>query len=249
MLCCKGFWLFFFEKINLFHHYLLPLPLYLNPAELSILELVLLLQKRPRMFLGNDLRLSSLNHLLGGFGVHAKEKEGMVTFRHFTDWILYKFRKYGGAPGWAGLILITCDQDEEKAFSRFFELLDEFLKTKPLAIYHCRLAEDNFVYYYNTAHPTRSWRLVGADNREVLTPAPYEIRIVTFSVGAYMYYYDYDFAIGQSDRGYYCSDGLDTLRACKEICKAKYGVLNWKRSTKVQPAQAYPLLSEARSCW
>lgn len=48
----------------------------------------------------------------------------------FTFWVCTRFGVADGAMNWAGHIWSHCGEDNEAAFHRFFELLEEYVKER-----------------------------------------------------------------------------------------------------------------------
>ena len=91
-----------------------------------ILDLLQDIRKRPGLFLGK-VSLELLNAFIGGCCCYCSKLNGC-----FPDFF-YKFQRFienryqdQSEQGWWSIIRFSCNNDEE-AFYKFFDLLDEFL--------------------------------------------------------------------------------------------------------------------------
>lgn len=57
-------------------------------------------------------------------------QEGDLILDAFTFWICTRLGVSDGAMDWAGHIWRQCREDDEVAFRKFFELLDEYVKDR-----------------------------------------------------------------------------------------------------------------------
>ena len=90
------------------------------------------IEKRPSMYLGKAA-ISNLRSYLSGYliakrelGISSTEQE--QEFNQFTDWVKQKFH-INSDQSWDKIILFY-SEDEKIALERFFELFNEFLKSK-----------------------------------------------------------------------------------------------------------------------
>ncbi len=90
------------------------------------------IEKRPLMYLGKAA-ISNLRSYLSGYLIAKRElgiypTEQKEEFNQFTDWIGQKFN-INSAQSWDKIILFF-SEDEKVALDRFFELFNEFIKSK-----------------------------------------------------------------------------------------------------------------------
>lgn len=105
---------------------------------LNLLELLRAIRKRPAMYLSqqpqNGYSIWQLTTFITGFqsgSIGRKpHQEGDLILDAFTFWVCARFGVAGGAMGWAGHIWRHCGEDNEAAFHRFFELLEEYVKER-----------------------------------------------------------------------------------------------------------------------
>jgi hypothetical protein len=89
------------------------------------------------MYLG-ECSLSALYHTINGYalaiGVHAIDNDTTLRLPDdFNDWVAYRLHYKGSTSGWKRMIL-GASQDEATAFTRFFELLDQYKARKSRVI-------------------------------------------------------------------------------------------------------------------
>ena len=96
-----------------------------------IYELLLKIKERPGMYLGKK-SIIRLNMFISGY--YLRQYEIDYSYRSilekFGDFVNDYCLTNARAAGWATNIYRYAKKDDEKAFDLFFELLDEFLKTK-----------------------------------------------------------------------------------------------------------------------
>ena len=191
----------------------------------SVIEFAQQIRKRPSMYFGQEITLSNLEYMLYGFGLNA-QKESMVPFQYFNYWVKFKLNKYGSTYNWKVAILEYCDGNQEKGFWKFYELLDEFIELRPQKISVANLYDDNFSFYYSEKNKNKSHRIVGDDNKFILTPAPYQIKLVDFGYCVHSYHYDYQYRVNEYQYGLYSSH-FDNLEEAVREYQNQFGVLRW----------------------
>jgi hypothetical protein len=194
--------------------------------KISTVEFAKIIGKRPGMYFGNQITITSLECSLLGFGINTNV-QSLPPFHYFNYWIKQKLNKFGATYNWKVAILETCNNDERLAFDKFFELLDEFLLLKPKSITTTFLTEDNFAYYYSRDNSHKNHRIIGDENKFILDPAPYEIKLVEFDYCIHSYHYDYYFVVGEGNKGRYYQQ-FDSLIHSKKTYKEKFGGLEWQ---------------------
>jgi hypothetical protein len=193
--------------------------------KISTVEFAKIIGQRPGMFFGNQITITALEFSLLGFDLNTTV-QSLPPFHYFNYWIKQRLNKFGATYNWKIAILETCNNDEKLAFDKIFELLDEFLLLKPKSIVTTILTEDNFAFYYNKDNTHKNRRIIGVDNKYVLDPAPYAIKLVEFDYGTHSYHFDFFYAIGESNKGKYYQQ-FNSLTDSKETYKEKFGGLEW----------------------
>jgi len=208
--------------------------------KLSTLEFAKSIGQRPGMYFGAQITLTSLEYLLFGFDLKTNV-ESLPPFQYFNNWVKHKLNKFGSNYNWKVAILGACNNDEKLAFDKFYELLDEFFMLKPKSITSTLLTEDNFEFYYNKGNSNKSYRLIGTDNKRILQPSPYQIKLVEFDYCTHSYHYDYYFVVGDKDKGNYHQQ-FDSLIQSKKIYKGKYGELKWQKTDNINLETEFKLI-------
>jgi hypothetical protein len=193
---------------------------------LSTVEFAKTIGRRPGMYFGNQNTITGLEFLLHGFDQNTNV-QSLPPFHYFNYWTKKKLNKFGSTYTWRVAILETCKNDERLAFEKFYELLDEFLLLKPISITKTFLTEDNFSFYYNKDNSNKNRRIIGVDNKYILDPAPYEIKLVEFDYCTHSYHYDYYFVVGESNKGKYYQQ-FDNLIDSKKTYDERFGGLEWQ---------------------
>lgn len=99
----------------------------------KIYKMLGLIQKRPTIFLTSK-SISSLQNFLNGYLIWAFDNDeiynpGDPDFDGFKYWIFSKFNRADNVKyTYPGILLPECEGNEEKAFDRFFEYLEEYKK-------------------------------------------------------------------------------------------------------------------------
>jgi len=94
----------------------------------SIYDLLELIRKRPGVLIGEpsiyrlDSMLGGCTAGLGRFRFKLRDGE---DFHRFQDWVAWRLGYFESTLGWADMIREKSANDEE-AFSKFYDLLDEF---------------------------------------------------------------------------------------------------------------------------
>ncbi len=100
-------------------------------ADHSIFDLLNWIREKPNAFLDGECSIRRLRSFLVGYEcgmgrLHVALRESAV-FREFNDWVAKELGYAEPTSGWCNMILAKTASEEE-AFSKFFELLDGFLK-------------------------------------------------------------------------------------------------------------------------
>lgn len=93
----------------------------------NLLELLLSIEKRPKLFLGRK-DLKALRNFLDGYCLAKREQEseyGAWLYEDFRLWLVEKYQD-PRSLGWDGLIEVH--EDGENKFDMFFHLLHGFLE-------------------------------------------------------------------------------------------------------------------------
>ncbi len=104
-------------------------------------------RKKPGLYLGG-CSVTALYHTISGYlwalDQHRIEQDD--TFHlpdDFHDWVAYRLRLFGSTSGWKNMLLKACGNEEE-AFRRFFDLLDEH-KTRTAHVFAVAACEKESV--------------------------------------------------------------------------------------------------------
>ena len=103
----------------------------------NLFEVLDYVKYRPVLFLG-DKKITTLWHFIGGyqfsFSLNKIKEKSFPDFAWFSTWIKGRIKtEYGLAAGWKHHLLSTYDNDEELAFNKFFQHLEEFKNSSPKA--------------------------------------------------------------------------------------------------------------------
>ncbi|GAA4272979.1 hypothetical protein U6A24_06855 [Aquimarina gracilis] len=210
--------------------------------DFSTIEFAKFIEKRPGMFLGDQITLTNLWNMLLGFDVNSTES--IPPFHYFNYWTKKKLNKLGGGYSWRNAILEANNSNERQAFDNFFELLDEFLTLKPKSINSVLLTEENFTFYYNKENNNKSRRIIGDTmDSAILCPAPYQIKLVEFDYCTHAYHYNFYYVVGEYDKGKY-SQEFDDLNSSKETYSKKFGKLEWTETDYMDIENEFQLIVE-----
>jgi|GEM_PF-2132693 len=201
-----------------------------RPETLSVIELAQQIRQRPGMYFGDKITLTGLQNLLFGFSLNSKLKSN-PPFEYFNRWTNQKLGIEGSAQHWSWTIMNSCGNDELKAFWKFYELLDEFVLIRPLEIHETYLTIENFSSYYST-EKERPHRYIDNDlKKSVVEPAPYHIKSVDFGHCVFVYFYDFNYVVGDTKIGMYYKD-FDNMNDCKQQFNEVFGQLKWAKINK-----------------
>lgn len=95
----------------------------------GIYELLEAIRKRPAMYLGRpsiSLLEAYLHGYCAGMQSHGLTASEALPFAAFNSWVIARLYPCERNSLWGWLILRACDGNEERAFDRFFEFLDEY---------------------------------------------------------------------------------------------------------------------------
>jgi hypothetical protein len=195
-------------------------------SNLSVIEFAWHIKKRYSMYFAKDVKLTLLFNLLWGFNLNS-QKESAVPFQYFNYWAKKKLDKLGPAYDWMTAILESCNNNDEKAFWKFYELLDEFTALKPKSLLTSELTTESFAFYYSIQNKNKQYRIIGEDNRYVLDPAPYHIKLFEFDYCIHSYHFDFYWLVEEYDKNIYYGH-FDDLEKCKEMYKDRFNVNDWR---------------------
>ncbi len=72
-----------------------------------------------------------------------EDKKIATELRKFTDWVAMRLGYFECTSGWKNMLLKSENGNEEKAFKKFFILLDEFKKRKASVIYEAKISSSS----------------------------------------------------------------------------------------------------------
>ncbi len=192
---------------------------------LSTIEIAQIIRKRPQMFFGENVKLTLLANLLWGFNTNS-QKESDVPFQYFNHWTKIKLKKFGQSNNWALAILACCENDEEKAFWKFYELLDEFTGLTPKQLFIAELTPENLDFYYSLNNTHKQYRIIGVENRYIVDPAPYHVKLFEFNYCVHSYHFDYYWVVGEYEKCTYYNH-FESINKCQQIYKDQFNITKW----------------------
>ena len=95
----------------------------------KIYELLDLIKRRPDLLLTSKSISSLLNYINGYLAIPYRNNmyhQGEQDIEQFWNWIHNKVKPGSERCTMYSILLIECNGDEEKAFDKFFDYLDEF---------------------------------------------------------------------------------------------------------------------------
>lgn len=108
----------------------------------SFYEFLDRIRQRPALYLG-ETSITVFRGYFSGFLEGSKlleNKEIVTESRKFNDWVAMRLGFFEGTLGWKNMLLKFENGDEEKAFAKFFVLLDEFKARKANIIYEAKIS-------------------------------------------------------------------------------------------------------------
>ena len=204
--------------------------MYNDFAKLSVIEFAQQIRTHSSMYFGKDIKLSLLESMLWGFNLNS-QKESVIPFQYFNYWTKNKLNKFGSKYNWTVAIIESCENDEEKAFWKFYELLDEFISLKPKNLFIAELTSDSFAFYYSKDNKNKQHRIIGEDNRFILDPAPYLVKLFEFDYCVHSYHFDYYWLVDEYNKNIYYNH-FDTIKKCKTVYKDKFNISEWTTVTE-----------------
>ncbi len=121
----------------------------------NIFELIDNIKQRKSMFISPKGDIRELETLLHGYiacqSVHGIIEKNVPYFKHFSDWLRYKY-DWGLSYGWAHVLL---DKYGDNSFSEFFKLAAQFRRLNPKELTNIKLKENN--------NPTGKRVVIGID--------------------------------------------------------------------------------------
>lgn len=115
------------------------------------------LRKRPPMFIRKKY-ITYLETLINGYLMGKRDAKIYCTrlfpldFWFMHEFVRIKYNEESSTAGWCNIILNNCDNDEEKAFDRFFEVYDEFKQLRMTECIKYVLTENNIEYNNSMEH-------------------------------------------------------------------------------------------------
>ncbi len=100
--------------------------------------------QRPALYLG-ETSLTVFRGYFYGYLEGSKlleDEEIAVELRSFHNWVAMRLGFFEGTSGWKNMLLHSENGNEEKAFEKFFVLLDEFKNRKERIIYEAQINSD-----------------------------------------------------------------------------------------------------------
>lgn len=127
----------------------------------NIFDLIELIKKRPAMYTGEN-SITSMRTFLDGYEfacfVNNIECHTIYPlFWYFHEWAMEKYNWSESTAGWKNIILQENQNDEEKALTVFFELIENFRKLKPISIEYIELTEDNLKFHHSELCKTKMY--------------------------------------------------------------------------------------------
>jgi hypothetical protein len=99
--------------------------------------------QRPVMYIDPSQSITALYNYLHGYLNCAGGKKVLSNtepcYAEFNDWVAMKLNFYESTKGWRRMLLEREDGDEERAFNRFFILLEEFRNRKEILLFRAKL--------------------------------------------------------------------------------------------------------------
>jgi len=170
----------------------------------DIYEILDDLRKRQSMYLSSKKSLTALVAFFSGL-TFAQMDEGNPPFSNFSSWIARKVERMSNKMSWLWMIE---EWGDEKAFDKFFELLDEYRNCKS-------------VYLYRAIIRNHKPTFVQIINGERVEPEkPLELCIAQFSPSEV--YYLLEIYIERQDKYFPYQSSIDEV---KEIALSQWGVL------------------------
>lgn len=95
----------------------------------NLFELLILIQKRPELYIG-EKTLTCLSNNINGYNlssfINNTEKENKNIWEEFNDFVAEKVGYFESTSGYKNMILEKNEFDETKSLNMFFELLEQF---------------------------------------------------------------------------------------------------------------------------
>lgn len=213
----------------------------MNSDNRSIFDITRDIKEHPFLYFSGKLKFTDLYHLILGYSFH-KIPSGNPPFEYFNIWIKKKFDKWGSTMHWTVAILQECNNDEEEAFWKFFELLDEFSQINPQKMWSTDLTEFQFAAYYALDNP-KDARLANFSGRRIIHPAPYHIKIVQFDYAVHSYNFDFFYAVHDSFHGEH-EQSFNNIDLCFQFHETKYKDMRWDEVPKDKVQSEFELITQ-----
>ena len=100
------------------------------------------IRQRPALYL-SETSITVFKGYFNGFLEGSKlldNKAVASELRKLNDWVAMRLGYFEGTSGWKNMLLKSENGDEEKAFNKFFILLDEFKKREANVIYEAKVS-------------------------------------------------------------------------------------------------------------
>jgi len=99
--------------------------------------------RRPAMYIDPSQSITALYNYIDGYlsGIGWKKiiNSTEPSYVEFNNWVAMKLNFYESTKGWRRMLLERENDDEEKAFARFFVLLDEFRNRQETLLFRARM--------------------------------------------------------------------------------------------------------------
>ena len=104
-------------------------------------ELLDAIRERPALYIGKK-SITVFYGYFYGFLEGAKlftNKENATELTNFNNWVALRLGYFEGTSGWRRMLLESENNDEEKAFDKFFVFWDEYKKRQAKVIYQTKI--------------------------------------------------------------------------------------------------------------
>ena len=146
-----------------------------------------MLRKRPEMYLGSR-NITALFHFLGGYrmaesdlGLDFQRELFPLDFCFINEFVNFRLGCENNM-GWCKNILNYCGGDEEKAFSVFFDIYDNFKNITMKRYYKAILSEDNIQYNNCMKHSCK----MGDNGKEPVFKNPSAVYVIELDISFFI---------------------------------------------------------------
>jgi len=99
--------------------------------------------RRPEMYIDPSQSITALRNFLAGYldgkGLKKTVSSTEPSYAEFNNWVAMKLNFYESTKGWRRMLLERENDDEEKAFKRFFVLFDEFRNREETRLFQAEI--------------------------------------------------------------------------------------------------------------